>query len=99
MDLYVSPFPEAQSCLPRLGRGQDGQKYIFKPSQPVDEEPQAYSPPAEAEIVRNKYRHPQGRCIPVCYGVKYLDDTVGLLLQDYTFESPQRMKIARSSST
>lgn len=67
-----------------------GDNYIFKPDKPEDDEREGHCAQREMEVY-DRFRHLQGKCIPICYGIASLDGEVGLLLQDCgrrTFEYP-----------
>lgn len=70
----------------------NGDSYIFKPDKPESYEREAHI--AECEMaVYQRFKHLQGTCIPICYGVGTLHPggETGLLIQDCgtrTFEYP-----------
>lgn len=70
---------------------ENGDNYIFKPDKPEDDEREGHCAQREIEVYHQRFRHLQGNCIPICYGVITLRGEIGLLLQDCgrrTFEYP-----------
>lgn len=70
----------------------NGEKYIFKPNRPADEieERNKYLATSELKIYE-EFERLQGRCIPVCHGIRIFQNEIGLLLEDCgskSFEYP-----------
>lgn len=61
----------------------NGESYVFKPYRPKDDENDRFEYIPEDELkVYNKFRHLQGKYIPICYGIVEMNSMSGLLLED-----------------
>ncbi|OJJ86837.1 uncharacterized protein ASPGLDRAFT_56383 [Aspergillus glaucus CBS 516.65] len=58
----------------------NGESYVFKPHRPKDDENDRFEYIPEGELkVYNKFRHLQGKYIPICYGIVEMNSMSGLL--------------------